>query len=198
MESAEHLTEPKRLFFALWPSEDVRAHVSKAADRLIDERGLTGYKTRPDRYHVTLHYLGDQVGADVESAVRKAAAKIKAPAFVLPLDQIGSFNKRAVPIWLGCHVMPAELKFLEQALRKSLKGLAVAAPRPRFVPHLTILGNATKRLPIRLIDPIAMPVSEFVLIHSTITDASVEYQVIERYPLNGPPLLPEPEQGKLF
>lgn len=197
MDTAEPQSGPKRLFFALWPSDETRAHVSKAADQLIDERGLTGYKSRPSRYHVTLYFLGDQVGPELETAARKAAAQIQAPPFVLPLDQIGSFNNRAIPIWLGCQAVPPELKYLEQALRKSLKGLT-SERQPRFVPHLTIMRNATKRLPTRLIDPIAMAVTEFVLIHSIITDAAVEYRVLARYPLQGPPLPPEPQQGKLF
>jgi RNA 2',3'-cyclic 3'-phosphodiesterase len=197
MQTPELAPEPKRLFFALWPSDETRAHVSQAADRLIDERGLTGYKSRPARYHVTLYFLGDQVSAELEAAARKAAAQIQTPPFVMPLDQIGSFNNRAIPVWLGCSVIPPELKHLDNSLRKAFKGLSFER-QPRFAPHLTIMRNATKRLPTRLIDPIAMPVKEFVLIHSIITDASVEYRVLARYPLNGHPLPPEPQQGKLF
>lgn len=189
--------DPKRLFFALWPPEAVRGEISTVADNLIKQRGLTGHKSRRRRYHLTLFFLGDKVTADIEVAAHKAAARIRAPSFSLRLDQAGSFNNREIPVWLGCSDIPAELRFLDQALRRQLKGLTCER-QPRFAPHVTILRNATTRLPLTAVTPVDWAIQEFVLIHSSISDHSVEYTVLQRYPLKGPPLAPEPQQGKLF
>ena len=62
----------------------------------------------------------------------------------------------------------------------------VSLERLRFVPHLTIARNAKIVLPPTPIEPIEWAVDEFVLIRSRLDLQPVRYDVIGRWPLQGP------------
>ncbi|MGH8453216.1 MAG: RNA 2',3'-cyclic phosphodiesterase [Nevskiales bacterium] len=189
--------EPKRLFFALWPDDTMRARVAELADALFKRRGLSGHPSRQRLYHLTLNFLGDAVPAPIEASAHKIAARIEAPPFILRLDKAGSFNNPQIPIWLGPSAPSAELKHLDQILRRTLKGLPVG-PTPGFKPHITIMRDANRRLRDEMVEPVEWSVGEFVLIHSFRDKGQFQYQVLERYPLRGAPLKPEPKQAELF
>ena len=189
--------EPKRLFFALWPGSDIRAQTAATAKTLFARHSLTGRRSGPRLYHLTLFFLGDKVPATTEAAARKLAARIDAPPFRLRLDQAGSFPNPEIPIWLGASAPPAELKHLDQSLRTTLRVLPLAR-QPSFKPHLTIMRNASEPLHDEPVEPIEWWVDEFVLIQSFVMPGSVHYEVLERFPLRGSPLKPEPKQTELF
>ena len=189
--------EPNRLFFALSPVEAVRNRVAATADFLCTQHTRGGRRIKPDRYHITLFFLGNHVPGPVEAAALKAAARIEAPPFTLRLDQAGSFRNKLVPVWLGPSELPAELVFLEQLMRKTFAGLT-QEQQPRFVPHLTILREAEKPLRKEPIEPIDWPVREFVLIRSILHKPPRHYERLRSYPLRGGPLPPEPKQFQLL
>ncbi len=191
------MREPKRLFFALWPGGDIRAQAAATAKTLFAQHSLTGHRSKPRLYHVTLFFLGDKVPVTTEAAARKLAAQIDAPPFRLRLDMAGSFPNPEIPIWLGPSTPPAELKHLDQSLRGTLKGLRLTR-QPGFKPHLTIMRNAIEPLQDETIEPIEWWVDEFVLIQSFVMTGSVQYEVLERFPLRGEPLKPAPKQSELF
>ena len=56
-----------RLFFALWPDELVRANLAR--QRIDLARTSGGRPTRPATLHVTLVYLGDVAGSQLEDAL---------------------------------------------------------------------------------------------------------------------------------
>lgn len=197
MEAPSTPTSTRRLFFALWPDEALRAQLAERADALIRHRGIIGHPSRPQRYHLTLNFLGDAVPAAVETSVRRAATRIQAPPFTLRLDKAGSFNNKDIPVWFGCQEPPLELRHLDQRLRSALRGLPVDK-NPGLKPHLTILRGAEKRLRDETIVPIEWQVQEFVLIDSYLDETPVRYEILERYPLRGGPLQPEPVQFSLL
>src|SRR3546814_10788740 len=55
-----------RLFFALWPSASVRRACHDAARELKVKLQPAGYASVPDRYHITMLFLGDQVSSRSE------------------------------------------------------------------------------------------------------------------------------------
>lgn len=184
-----------RLFFALWPSANLRAQITAAAD-VLSAHHSGGYRLNPARYHMTLKFLGDNVATAAETAALDAAARVEAPPFSLRLDQAGSFGNRKIPIWLGSSAIPAELIYLDQALRRAL------GERPRgrklsFVPHLSVMRDAKLPLPVVRIEPIDWHVEEFVLIRSVL-GAKVSYEILCRYPLTAAGIPSEPQQQILF
>lgn len=181
-----------RLFFALWPNDAVRAACHEAARRLRVQLQPGGHASAPERYHLTLLFLGDQVLPRHEAAALQAARAVKAPPFGLPLDQAGSFrNARAVPWWLGARRTPAGLSLLHERLRDALLRADVPVERMRFTPHLTI-WRADRALAPTPIPAIEWPVDEFVLIRSRLDRQPVTYEILGRWPLDGAADAPPP------
>lgn len=174
-----------RLFFALWPDDSTRAACAEAARDLKLRMQPDGYLLKPERYHITLPYLGDYVSPEQEAAAKQVAQLVSLPPFTLTLDQANSFKNREVPWYLAPLETPAELTLLHDHLRDALRNGGVAVERMRFTPHLTVVRNATVALPPTRIKPVEWEVKEFVLIRSVLHDQPAEYQVLGRWPLNG-------------
>src|SRR3546814_16380923 len=76
-----------RLFFALWPSASVRRACHDAARELKVKLQPAGYASVPDRYHITMLFLGDQVSSAHEASALQAARLVRMAPFTLSLDQ---------------------------------------------------------------------------------------------------------------
>lgn len=175
-----------RLFFALWPGDAVRASCAQAARDLKIRMQPSGYLSAPDRYHITLLFLGDHVAPLKEAAALQAAASVRAAPFELTLDHAGSFrNNRQIPWWLGAREPPAALQALYEQLRESMVRAGVTPDRMRFVPHLTVLRDPRMTLPVTAIRPVTWQVDEFVLIRSHVDQQPMTYEVLGRWPLDG-------------
>lgn len=181
-----HVTvEPNRLFFALWPGDAVRAAAAEAARTLRMRMQPGGYLSRPERYHLTLLFLGDVVPAREQAAAIEAAGRVRAAPFGLQLDHAGSFRNRHIPWWLGVREPPPQLNQLYEKLREAMRRAEVATDRMRFAPHLTVLRDARLPLPQTPITPIDWKVDEFVLVRSRLDLNPVEYELLGRWPLTG-------------
>lgn len=183
--------ESNRLFFALWPTEAVRAQAQRAAADLKIRMQPTGRAVAPERYHVTLLFLGDQVAPDQQAIALRVAAQLRAAPFDWTLEQAHSFQTpNGYPWWLGPRETPPALRTLYDTLRKAAAQFGVEFPRPRLTPHLTIRYEPRLALPPTAIQPIAWTVDEFVLIRSPLEGRAAEYELLGRWPLNA---APEPE-----
>jgi len=79
----------RRLFFALWPSEQVR----KAVDQLNQTLKARELKTvKADNLHVTLVFLAN-VDAQTEQIIRQKANDISAQPFMLNFTQLAYWHK---------------------------------------------------------------------------------------------------------
>lgn len=176
---------PHRLFFALWPDADTRAATAAATDALLQAQPGAGRRLRPDRYHLTLQFLGD-IPVDRRDAVMAAAidavARVDSPAFDLVLDQAGAFANARV-WWLGPATPPEGLRTLWDSLAAALPRHGVKPKAsPGFSPHLTIVRDIAARLPITPIAPIRWRVDRFVLIDS---QPPKPYRIVGEWPLRG-------------
>lgn len=162
-------TPTDRLFFAVRPDAAARQRIDVLAHRLHDELGLQGHPAGPERYHVTLNFLGDHAGLPqplIEQAARCAEAAA-VPAFEVCFDRVASFARaRRSPLVLLGGAGTAGLSTLEAALAGPLRAL-VDGPRRRYTPHLTLLRD-DRVIAERFIEPIAWPAREFVLVHSVL------------------------------
>ena len=174
---------PHRLFFALWPGEDVRAAIAAESGRLVAAHGGAGRPLRPARYHLTLQFLGDIPPPRrdaVVAAASAAAATVASPAFELPLDQAGDFANARV-WWLAPAAPPAGLRALWGASGAALPRQGVRAKAsPGFSPHLTIAREVAARLPATPVAPIRWRVDRFVLVDS---QPPRPYRIIGEWPL---------------
>jgi len=176
--------EMHRLFFALWPDDALRARVAGAAASLVAEHAPGGRALKPDRYHVTLQFLGDfrPLPPSLVEEARAAAAGVRTPAFELSLDEVGSFRGANV-WWLGTSRAPDALRALYDGLGRSLAQHRVPVKSAaNFVPHLTVQRDVRRHIPQTPVPPLAWPVREFVLIDSQ-PGRGTPYEVIGRWPL---------------
>lgn len=197
------MTESKpvhnRLFFALWPDDATRAQCAEVSRDLKLRMQPDGYLLRPERYQITLPYLGDYVSPEQEMAAKQVAQLVSLPPFTLTLNQAGSFKSREMPWYLAPLEAPPELTLLHDHLRDALRSAGVTVERVRFTPHLTVVRNATVTLPPTRIKPVEWQVKEFVLVRSVLHDQPSEYQLLGRWPLNGTmPSNHPPPQMALF
>ena len=154
------------LFFALWPEDAVRAQMEVRTKALDRQHHPHGRLLKPERYHLTLQFLGGHTDIPpqlVEDAM-SVAGRVRTPAFDLSLDQAGSFQK---VWWLGSAQPPAGLEALWQALDADPMHAWVKGVSPDgFIAHVTVVRDATTRLPPTPISPIVWRVRGFVLIDS--------------------------------
>ena len=129
-----------RLFFALWPGEEQRRACDEAARELRLKMQPGGYLSSPERYHITLLFLGDTVSPEAEAAALKAAARVRAAPFALNLELASSFRaNKKIPWWLGPRETPPGLTQLYDRVNEAMLSAKVLPERMKFVPHLTIL-----------------------------------------------------------
>jgi 2'-5' RNA ligase len=189
------MTEVDRLFFALWPDEDMRAQLGTAATHLRQKLRPEGQWVGPHRYHLMLHFLGDYEKLPDALAQRamEAATSVRSLRFDLPIEQAGSFRNRSIPWWLGPSQPSAPLRQLWRALRDALQAHSVPYDtKLRLSPHVTVLRDATQVLAPTPVPLVNWPVDSFALIHSHVGTDS-QYRVLGTWPLSADSAPPAPD-----
>lgn len=179
--------EVHNLFFALLPDAVTRARIAAAADGLQRRAGAPrGRWLKPERYHLTLSFLGEhaRLPPDLVGRAVSAASDVRAAAFDLELDRAGSFAGNArIPCWFGCRAAPTALQALFDDLSAALRRRACrVVGAARLVPHVTVLRDADRGVDLALDAAIAWHVEEFVLIDSQ-TQPFQPYRILGRWPL---------------
>ena len=180
-----HVAELHNLFFALWPDDATRQQIAAAAAELKQQHQPQGRWIKPHRYHLTLKFLGEYAplppGLIERASV--AAGNVRADAFMLKLDQTGSFANRAIPWWLGCSQAAGGLHRLSSDLHDALRLAGIRMLSSRLVPHVTVLRDGIAPLATTPIPAIQWPVDEFVLIDSRL-GAHAEYRIVAKFALH--------------
>ncbi|TFZ07966.1 RNA 2',3'-cyclic phosphodiesterase [Ramlibacter humi] len=168
-------TASARLFFALWPNEEVRAALS---DRQRLWQWPAGAKPVPvDRLHITLHFLG----AVPIARVAALAANTQVPSEPFQLDLMEGCCR----VWPGgIAVMeweaPPALARLHAALGDALRRFGWPVEERRYRPHVTFARHAQgAQPPGTSAEGIAWRVREgYVLVHNV---PGRGYEVIHRF-----------------
>lgn len=173
-----------RLFFALWPDAALRRDIDDVSARLEHAHAVGGRRLSPDRYHLTLQFLGDfrpPLDALLGGACA-AADRMHVPPFELVLDCAGGFRGSRVA-WLGTRQVPGELQQLWDGLGDALRQQQVPMKTgERFSPHLTLQRNVRRHLDTIPVEPLRWPVSGFVFIDS---QPGQPYRIVREWALDG-------------
>ena len=168
----------QRLFFALWPSEDVRAGLAEVMASLHVRRA----KPVPaENLHITLLFLGS-VTAQTRICAEKIAAGIAGHPFELSLDQIGFWPQSGI-LWLGARELPESLVALARDLRHGIAGCGIDLDARPFKPHVTLMRKALVVRRERPLGAVAWRVDDFVLVESKTTRDGSHYQVLTSWRL---------------
>lgn len=173
-----------RLFFALFPSEAERERIQALATWL--QASYPGARwIRPDRYHLTLHYLGesDQRREDhIRDAVNAARGLAAGEPFTIVLDHLRALGNPRRPAFT---LAASDVSMPMQTFWKSLQEQLIRAGFHRhighsFVPHLT-LAYTDPEPKLGPVEPIVLRPTEFRLIHSI--QGQPDYEVLGRWPV---------------
>ena len=125
-----------RLFLALWPPAEVAARLQEQADRWIWSAGAR--RTRPERLHITLHFIGTVADATVPAL--RQALDVQWTGCELLLDR--------AEVWPGgiavleASQLPPALQAFHDALGERVRGCSLAIESRRYRPHVTYARKA--------------------------------------------------------
>nr|WP_295105644.1 2'-5' RNA ligase family protein [uncultured Caulobacter sp.] len=178
-------TPTDRLMFLLYPDAQTADQIAREARRLKEALGLRGQPLLTDRFHITLHHLGDYVGLP-NDMVRKGEAAGKALAaapFEVVFDKAASFANRPGnnPFTLQGGEGVAALIAFQKALGLKMAGAALKPDKP-FMPHITLLYDG-QVVSEQAIEPIRWTVDRFVLVQSKL--GQTQHIVLAEWGLSG-------------
>lgn len=150
----------RRLFFALWPSPEIRAGI---VERRKGIENLSRRRVPDHNLHLTLLFLGDQPADRLEEIIA-AAERLRAAGFGLLLDRLGWFARARVA-WLG-GAAPSGGRALAADLTESMTALGLQFDDRPWAPHVTLFRQVRKRPAFPKVEPLAWPVDRFSLIES--------------------------------
>jgi len=172
----------RRLFFALWPTDAVRARLAAEAQahaalgRVIAARNL----------HVTAVFLGAVPEERVAHARESAQSTQKLTfggKFMLHLERI-EFWRRSNLLCLTAERAPPELLSIVDGLRAGLRerGFEVR-DHDTFRPHVTLVRDVARGPGAAGVASVHWPVESFVLVESQVGQRGSEYTVLEEWSL---------------
>lgn len=164
-----------RLFFALWPDEGTRGALERLSEAM--HRACGGRRVSADKLHATLAFLGAQPAARVPELI-SAASAVGAPAFELVLDEARYWKHNRIG-WTGASRVPEAVEVLSRLLREELSARGFAFDPKPFVPHVTLVRDASRPQELPAFTPIRWPVQSFSLVHSS----GGRYSVLASTPL---------------
>ena len=162
-----------RLFFALWPDDEVCAQLARWSRELHALCG--GRPTRPENLHVTLAFLGGVEEARV-AEVERAAGEVAPRAVSLVLDQPGYWKHNRIA-WAGASVVPPELEALVSELRGALAKSQIRCDAKSFVSHVTLLRDASEPRALPALVPIEWRLDGFALVQSVSLPQGSRYKI---------------------
>ena len=183
----------ERLFFAVRPDAATAQRIESLAQHLRRLHGLRGKSLGPERFHVTLHLIGDfaaGIPTDVQAGALEAARPVAADAspFSLGFDKVASFTRkrRNMPLVLLAQDGAEDLARMQRSLVSALTRAGLAGrSEPLFTPHLTLLYDDLALIP-QSIELVSWRVDELLLVRSLLGRG--RHEVLGRVPLAGPSL----------
>jgi len=170
----------RRLFFALWPDDTVRAALD-AAGRTVTGKRIK--RVAADNLHLTLAFAGP-VAADVAACLERAAAAVRLPPFELRIDHAGYWARPRI-LWIGPTHTPPALWDLAGTLRAILADCGIAPEARGFQAHVTIARRFVQAAPAPAFPAVCWPVSRFCLVQSVSADHASVYRPLRGWPLEG-------------
>ena len=173
------MSSQERLFFALWPDEQVRSHLTQISQQASQH--LKGKLIPPENLHITLAFIGEIA---TQRCLRQVAEQVQGCPFSLFFDEMNYWSKNQI-FWVGVHSLPLALNTLVEELSTRLQVCGYRRASRPYQVHVTLMRKAhpiTRTLPSW--EHFSWPVEEFCLVRSQLTTVGAHYEIIARWPLN--------------
>lgn len=165
-----------RLFFAVWPPAKTARVLADWAREVARDTG--GKATAESQIHLTLAFLGE---ADPNKAFN-AANRVRGSPHALPIDDTHYWSHNKI-VWVGPKSMPPALGDLASQLQRALAGQSFVLEKRPFAAHITLLRKARAPQSLPPLPAVEWPVSEFLLMQSSVSSKGSAYKPLERFPL---------------
>jgi RNA 2',3'-cyclic 3'-phosphodiesterase len=191
-----------RLFVGLDIPEETRAAITRHMDGLRNFAPDVRW-VRPESFHVTLKFIGEQTAEEVER-IKRELATVKSTPFDIAFHDTGFFPnaKRPRVFWVGIHA-PDDLVKLAAGVDEAVSRTGVPREKNPYQPHLTLsrsgsgrphpksgdrADNKLARLAAKLQslpqpDFGTMSAREFYLYESKLSPSGARYSKIAAFPL---------------
>ena len=166
----------RRIFFALWPSEEQRQKIDSTVKPFRSK--LAGTWTDRDNWHVTLVFIGAFLEDDI-SALQAAANNIACPSIDVKFERI-FYWKRPKIICLFSSYVPSELLSLVRSVESAAETFGFKPESRPFRAHMTVARKAKFFEPITLAQPLELHWSSFDLIESVSIPGGVRYTPLKQ------------------
>ncbi len=183
-----------RLFFAITIPEEIIAKVAQAQAQLRRQIGDDGVKwTRPEQFHYTLKFLGEQPPQRAYRAVEAAIAVCREQKpFTFAIGEVGAFpnNRRPGTLWIGATEGVGPMTDLALNLDRALAKEQFPREKRPLKAHLTLariqtyVGEtaAARALQSAQVEELGrFEVSRMALMQSHLKPSGAEYEIVETF-----------------
>lgn len=178
------VSDPQRMFFALWPDAAARDELVALQQSTPRHRGRA---THPFDLHVTLVFLG-MVDTVQQKCVETVASRTGASAFDLRID-VTDFWPRPRIAWCGPRHIPGSLESLVDQLKSGLLNCGFSPETRPYRPHVTLARDARSSASGPVSKPFVWHCDRFVLVTSTSARQPPRYRVAREWPLGDPAVI---------
>jgi len=170
-----------RLFFAIRPPAATAAALRHWAGLVQREAG--GRALEAAAIHLTLAFLGE-VQPERAAAAVAAARAVHGVPHELPLEEARYWARNRI-VWVGPRAIPVALGALAASLAGALLREGFVLERRRFAAHVTLLRRVLAECRLPPLPMLAWPVEEFSLVSSRLAAGGSDYEIVERFALQG-------------
>jgi|ERR1700679_2333446 2'-5' RNA ligase len=163
-----------RLFFALWPDDDVTRQLAEIGRQLKLDSGSR--RVDPKNYHVTLAFVGE-VSATKLAVLQQIGRSLRVPRF--------TFNCDSIEFWRGSQVVVTAVRAAPPGLLDLWRKLndALELPRETLRAHVTLARKVAQAPVLQAMSPIVWRPTRFSLIRSDTGGVESAYTVLDTWSL---------------
>lgn len=167
-----------RLFFAIIP--DKSTSVSLHANGNFLTKHSRGHVVAAERLHLTLAFLGEVAPERLDELLALGECLPRLTGEVWTIDRAGGWPNGIV--WAGSAQPCPALMELAAALQQGLCQAGFPTETRPYVPHVTLLRRARRRLPPQDIPPLPFVLRRVSLMESTLTPQGPQYRELQHWP----------------
>ncbi len=164
----------KRVFFALWPNQVVRAALAELSRQVHSYCG--GRSADAASLHMTLAFLGAVPEKRID-ALRAMASEVRFARFTLELDSVGCWRHNHIA-WIAPQTASPGLSDLVAKLEAQLAVSGFTFDQRPFAPHVTLVRKADCKSGLPSCAAPGWQIEEFVLVESAIGHPGTAYRII--------------------
>lgn len=176
-----------KVFAGIGLGSDIQTRVHAFA-RQLEESGFAARYEPPEKYHLTLAFLGwidPSLLAPIQTQLRAAA--VRCEPFSLTIDRFGAFpdERRPRVVWAGCGTHSQAFEELCAMTRGALGALGFTF-KDEGVAHVTLARVKDPKAPLPALhvpDPIEIQVGALTLFESVPEKQTTRYERIVSIPL---------------